>query len=129
MCYRICAIFLLSACACSPLVPAAKPPQLQHTPGAFVTVGETRFDAGIFQLDYPSNWRVVKLSTANTNAIKVAFVAPDQSTVTLTQVESADENVIRLDDGVALTAEIEPAGRPGNSFFNAAKHLVSSIRN
>ncbi|MCY4021551.1 MAG: hypothetical protein OXG39_19285 [Chloroflexi bacterium] len=128
MCHRICAIFLLFACACSPLVPAETPPQIQHTPGAFVTVSETRFDAGIFQLDYPSNWRVVKLSTSDTNYLKVAFVAPDQSTVTLTQVENADKSVVRLDNGVVIVVEINATVAVFASFFERAERLVKSIQ-
>lgn len=122
------AIVILCASACSPLAPAATPPQLRHTPGAFVTVSETRFDAGIFRLDYPSTWRVVKLSTAESNYLRVAFVAPDQSVVTLTQVEDADENLIRLENGIALIVGIDASGSPSNSFSTAAERLVNSIR-
>ncbi len=129
MSWRYLAILFLFASACSPLVPAETPPQIQHTPGAFVTVSETRFDAGIFQLDYPSNWTVVKLSTADTNYLKVAFVAPDQSTVTLTQVENADKNVVRLENGVVIVVEINATAAAVASFFERAERLVKSIQN
>ena len=126
--WRYVAILFLFASACSPLAPAETPPQIQHTPGAFVTVSETRFDAGIFQLDYPSNWRIVKLSTADTNYLKVAFVAPDQSTVTLTQVENADKTVVRLENGVVIVVEINATAVAVASFFERAERLVKSIR-
>lgn len=129
MSWRYLAILFLFASACSPLVPAETPPQIQHTPGAFVTVSETRFDAGIFQLDYPSNWTVVKLSTADTNYLKVAFVAPDQSTVTLTQVENADKHVVRLENGVVIVVEINATAAAVASFFERAERLVKSIQN
>lgn len=128
MSWRYVAILFLSASACSPLAPAETPPQIQHTPGAFVTVSETRFDAGIFQLDYPANWRVVKLNTANTDYLKIAFVAPDQSTVTLTQVENADKTVVRLDNGVVIVVEINASAAAVASFFERAERLVKSIR-
>ncbi len=125
---RYVAILFLFASACSPLAPAKTPPQIQHTPGAFVTISETRFDAGVFQLDYPSNWRVVKLSTADTNYLKVAFVAPDQSTVTLTQVENADKTVVRLGNGVVIAVEINATAAAVASFFEHAERLVKSIK-
>lgn len=128
MSWRYLAILILFASACSPLAPAKTPPQIQHTPGAFVTVSETRFNAGIFQLDYPAKWRVVKLSTADTDYLKVAFVAPDQSTVTLTQVENADKSMVRLDNGVVIVVEINATAAAVASFFERAERLVKSIQ-
>ena len=126
--HRVLSILLLFASACSSLVPATQPPQLQHTPGAFVTLSETHFDAGIFELDYPSTWRVVKLSSADAGYLKVAFVAPDQSTVTLTQVENADESMVRLGNGVKLVVETNAADAAIASFFDSAEQLIRSIR-
>lgn len=128
MSWRYLACFFLFASACSPLPPAKTPPQIKHTPGAFVTVSETRFDAGIFQLDYPSNWRIVKLSTADANYLKVAFVAPDQSTVTLTQVENADNSVVRLENGDEIIVEINATAAAVASFFERAERLVKSMQ-
>ncbi len=121
-------ILVLFASACSSLAPAKTPPQIQHTPGAFVTISGNYFDAGIFQLQYPANWRVVKLSTADANYLKIAFVAPDQSIMFLTQVENTDKNVIRLGNGVALAVEIDASDNADSGFFNDAKHLISLIR-
>lgn len=69
-------VLLLIVTACAPLVPATTPPQLQHTPGAFVIVDEESYDAGTFCVDYPDGWRVVKLNTAGQPA-HVVFAAPD----------------------------------------------------
>lgn len=126
--WRCLAILFLFAAACSPLAPAVTPPQIQYTPGAFVTLSETRFDAGIYQLDYPANWRVVKLSTADTRNLRVAFVAPDNSAVTLTQVENTDENVVRLANGVMILVEINATVDAVASFFERAERLVKSIQ-
>jgi len=128
MSWRYVAVLFLFASACSPLAPAKTPPQIGHTPGASVTVSETRFDAGIFQLDYPANWRIVKLSTADTKYLKLVFVAPDQSTVTLTQVENADKNVVRLDNGVVIIVEINATAAAVAGFFDLAERLVKSIQ-
>ena len=129
---RLVALLLLPASACSSLLPATVPPQLQHTPGAFVRLSETQFDAGFFRLDYPSTWRVVKLNTAENTRLQVVFVAPDQSTVTLTQVDGAKadayENMLMLENGIALAVQIKASQDVAASFPKQAELLVASIR-
>lgn len=125
------ALLLLLASACSSLVPATVPPQLQHTPGAFVRLSETQFDASFFRLDYPSTWRVVKLNTADNTRLQVVFVAPDQSTVTLTQVDGAKAdayNILTLENGIALAVHIKASQDMAASFPKQAELLVASIR-
>ena len=126
------ALPLLLASACSSLLPATVPPQLQHTPGAFVRLSETQFDAGFFRLDYPSTWRVVKLNTADNARLQVAFVAPDQSTVMLTQVDDARENayesMLSLENGISLAVQIKASQDVAASFPKQAELLVASIR-
>lgn len=123
-------ILLLNAC--SPLAPAAAPAQLQHTPGPFFRITETRFDAGLFRLEYPSTWRVVLLSPADSPRIRVVFVAPDQSAVSIAQVLSAeaaaDDSLLHLGGGVALRIEIQAAEGAAQSFFLRAENLINSIR-
>lgn len=119
--------------ACGPIVPATTPPQLQHTPGAFVTVTEARFDAGLFQVDYPKSWRVVKTSIAADRLLQVVFAAPQGSAVTLTQADvpsddDAPEQFIRLDNGIIIRAQIQPAADPDAVFATAAQKLIASIR-
>ena len=120
--------------ACSPIVPATTPPQLEYTPGAFVVVTDEMFDAGIFRVDYPKSWRVVKTSIASTNMIQVVFVAPDESSVTLTQVESGDntlndnEQFTLLDNGIMIQSIIMPSEDADERFLDSANQLISSIR-
>jgi hypothetical protein len=64
--------------ACTPLIPATTPPQLEHTPGAFVGIDDDYFDAGFFRVDYPDGWRTVKTSVA-TAPLEVVFASPDNS--------------------------------------------------
>lgn len=124
--------FILSACA--PLVPATTPPQLEHTPGAFVVVTHETFDAGEFVVDYPSSWRVVKTSIAAAEHIQIVFVAPDESTITLTDVDDVndtpDENeqFITLDNAVIVQALIDPTEDADAMFFEQADNLINSIR-
>jgi hypothetical protein len=77
--WQILALLLLLA-GCAPLVPAQTPPQLEHTPGAFVVIDMQTYDAAAFQVDYPGGWKVVKLNEAGAPD-RVAFVAPDESAV------------------------------------------------
>jgi hypothetical protein len=64
--------------ACVPQIPATTPPQLQHTPGAFVVVDEHVYDAGVFRVAYPAGWRIVKSSVASA-PMEVIFVSPDDA--------------------------------------------------
>jgi hypothetical protein len=79
-------ITLLMLTACAPLVPATTPPQLVDTPGAFVTITDEFYDAGIFRVHYPQGWRTVKISIA-AEPMRVVFVSPDDSMlITLSEV-------------------------------------------
>ena len=73
--------------ACQPLVPATTPPQLQHTPGAFVSLTADSYDAGVFRVRYPEGWRVVKTNIAAA-PMAVVFVSPDD-TLTIQLSEAA----------------------------------------
>ena len=130
--WRKCAALLLLLGACAPLIPATTPPQLQHTPGAFVSITATRFDAGLYRLDYPSAWRVVKSSTADTPLLQIVFVAPDQSSVTLTQIaniaSAEHEGVLTLDNGIVLAVHIQTAQDDALGFASQAEQLIASIR-
>ena len=118
--------------ACSPLAPATTPAQLQHTPGPFFTITASRFDAGLFRLDYPSTWRVVLLSPADAPLVQVVFVAPDQSTVSIAQVPSADDtaddSLLHLENGVTLRIETTAAEGAAETFYSKVENLVDSIQ-
>ena len=125
-------LFAVLLNACAPLVPATAPPQLQHTPGAFVIVTDTRFDAGLFQVDYPKSWRVVKTSIAAAHHLQIVFAAPDGSAITLTQTDATgddagNEQYRRLDNGVILQIRLQPAD-PDSDFAAAAQQLIDTIR-
>ena len=128
-------IFLsLVLAGCAPIVPATTPPQLEHTPGAVVIVTENSFDAGVFQVDYPQSWRVVKTSIAASPLIQVVFVAPDKSAIILSQSESVgdssgeDEQFITLDNGVIIQVLVTASDDADDNFDALAEHLISSIR-
>ena len=119
---------LLLCVACSSIAPATTPQQLHATPGAYISVRESRFFADGFTLDYPANWRVVKLSGADTSWLRVAFVAPDGSAVYLSQLEQPDSDSLLLENGVALRSEIEPAESASARFHAQAQRIIESIR-
>ena len=117
--------------ACAPLVPASVPPHIKHTPGASVVVTDKRFDAGIFRLEYPRAWSVVKTSVAAADHIHVYFLAPDGGYVSLEQVESVDSSAdapLILPNGVILKVSIEAAELPSAGFSVQANQLISSLR-
>ncbi len=125
--------WLALAAGCGPLVPARSPPQVQHTPGAFVVVDAGGLDAGSFRLEYPPAWKLVKSSPATAAQLQFVFVAPDGGTVTVSQVDAIDEPVegqmqLQLDNGVALEWSIAPGPAASASFMRQAEALVASIR-
>jgi hypothetical protein len=63
--------------ACSSL-PAQPPPQLQHTPGPLLVVGERTLQTSAYRIDPPAGWRVVK-STIAAEPIVLVLVAPDDA--------------------------------------------------
>ena len=115
-------------------MPATTPPQLEHTPGAFVVVTDEIFDAGVFRVNYVPSWRIVKSSIAEADYIQVVFVAPDESTITILQVENAgeptgdDEQFITLENDVVVQVIVDPSDEPDDSFEEAAQRLIDSIR-
>jgi len=123
-------ISLLAACAS--LVPANVSPHIKNTPGAFVVVTDKQFDAGLFRLEYPRAWSVVKTSQAYYNHIQVNFVAPDGGTVFIQQVDAIDSSAgehLILPNDVILRVSIEAAEAPSAGFSVQAQQLISSIRN
>ena len=69
-------ILVYGLIACTPIVPANTPPQLDNTPGAFVVIDDRTFSADEFTVVYPSDWRIVKLNEA-INPLWVALISPD----------------------------------------------------
>jgi hypothetical protein len=64
--------------ACSSIVPANEPLQLNATAGVPIIITDEMVDAGLFTLDYPDGWRVVKLSIAGA-PIHFVFSSPDET--------------------------------------------------
>ena len=120
--------------ACAPIIPATTPPQFQHTPGTFVIVTDNTFDAGVFRVNYPPSWRVVKTSIASTDLVQVVFVAPDKSSITLTQTDiigesiSDDERFVTLENDIIIQVITTPSEDVGNTFNDLANQLIDSIR-
>ena len=122
---------LSTLAACASLVPATAPPQIKHTPGAYVVVNDGHFDAGYFRLDYPSDWRVAKESPADAEHLRIIFVAPDGGTVSLMQLgadASPDDQHRTLQNGVVIEVAFDPAEEAPEAFATQTRQLVSSIR-
>lgn len=114
---------------CGALLPARPPSQLVNTPGAPIIISEGNIDAGVFRVDYPSAWRVVKLNEAG-GGLHLSFVAPDGSSVTLAQVagDTEGEQILRLENGWGVKVTIELTDTPSAHFSRQAQALVESIR-
>ena len=130
---RTCLSLLLLSAAlagCGSLVPAADRPILSHTPGAFVVLADGHLDAGIFQLEYPPTWRVVKASPAVETLLRITLVAPDGGLVSLEQLPAEEDaaRILQLDSGILLKVLIEPGGQPTAAFTASAERIVASIR-
>lgn len=71
-------LILLTATTCTSLVPAKTPVQLDHTPGAFISIDEERIHAENFAFSYPQGWRVVKINPA-IEPLRFVLVSPDET--------------------------------------------------
>jgi hypothetical protein len=83
--------FIVLMAACTPVVPAKTPPQLQHTPGVFVVIHERLIEAAGFRVAYPAGWRVVKSSIA-AHPVSFVLISPDD-TILIEWRIAADECV------------------------------------
>ena len=85
-------------------------------------------------MDYPQSWRVVKTSIASDSALQVVFVAPDDSSITVTEVEASSDTTddhkqfVTLNNNVIVQVLIKPSEDSNESFFDAAEQLIASIR-
>jgi hypothetical protein len=69
-------LIILIISACSSIIPATTPPQLDYTPDEAIVITDETVDTGIFQVDYPDGWRVVKISVTG-NPIELVFASPE----------------------------------------------------
>lgn len=83
---RCAVFFLLLMTACAPLVPATTPPQLQAAPGTPIVLDAERFDAGVFVVNYPDGWRVVKQSEANAPVTVTFAAANNEMTILVSEI-------------------------------------------
>jgi hypothetical protein len=126
-------VLLVAAC-----VPAKTPPQLEFTPGAYARVDDMTYDAGVFRVDYPGGWRIVKNNIAAA-PMSVVFVSPDES-MTITVQVGALENTrfdgdwqteieTRTVEGGALVTLIGRApAEQWDAFQQVFQRVVESVR-
>jgi hypothetical protein len=95
--------------ACQSPIPATTPPQLQHTPGEFISLTADSYDAGVFRVRYPDGWRVVKTNIAAA-PMDVVFVSPD------------DALTIRLSE-----AAFDPPDTDDNTFIRFEQHTLNGL--
>ena len=118
--------------ACSSLVPATAPPQLQHTPGAYIIISNGHVKTSRYQLEYPKSWQLVKQSASDADNLQLDLIAPDGGRVTLLEVDSAGaaerSGVIPLAEDSFVQVIVYPADESDAAFASQVEQLVSSIR-
>ena len=117
--------------ACSPLLPAAAPPQLTHTPGAYIEISRGKFKAESFQFDYPPTWRLVKQATANPNGMHIILHAPGGGELSMRVVETeagADGPFIPLAKGNLLMLSVDATTDGSAKLATEIEQIISSIR-
>ena len=117
--------------ACSSLVPATAPPQLQHTPGAYIVISNGHVKTSRYQLEYPMSWQLVKQSASDAENLQLDLIAPDGGRVTLLEVDSAgaaSDHVIPLAEDSFVQVIVYPADESDAGFASQVEQLVSSIR-
>ena len=126
-------LFTALFAGCGRLAPATTPPQLAATPGHFVTIDDSVYDAGRFRVRYPDGWRVVKSSAAGAPP-EVIFVAPDETaTITLSTAPREADNAtatrtITLADGSTLTATLHVTPDAGSDYSDLFERVVASVK-
>lgn len=117
--------------ACSPLPPAAAPPQLTHTPGAQIAIANGHVDAGSFQFDYPPSWRLVKDSAANADGLHIRLQAPSGGELSFRVVESVTDDdafFIPLAKGRSLLIAAEASTDVSAANESDFQRIIRSIR-
>ena len=125
------AIFCLIVAACSPLPRASAPPQLRHTPGAYIEIANGHFNAGAFQFDFPATWLVVKQSAANADGLHIILRAPSGAELSLRAVDSEtgeDAVLIPLAKGGFVAATINAPDDLSTRLAAELEQIIRSIR-
>ncbi|MYD09471.1 MAG: hypothetical protein F4X02_05430 [Chloroflexi bacterium] len=123
--------FLVLA-ACSPLLPAVAPPQLTHTPGAYIEIAKGHFQAESFQFDYPPSWRLVKQAATNSDGMRITLRAPGGGELSMRVVETdagEDGRFILLAKGKSLLLSVDASRDPSAKLASEIERVIGSIRN
>lgn len=129
----VCIVLVLWIAACTPLVPATTPPQLEYTPGAFVTLDDEVFNGGSFRVNYPDGWRVIKISIAAA-PLEVIFASPDDtmlihlSETPLPETETPPDTATRHDSIMVDTTVIYMSGQTPRNQAAAFDRLYERVR-
>lgn len=117
--------------ACAPLPPASAPPQLQHTPGAFIEIAAGRFNAGDYKFEYPPSWRLVKHGAASADGMHIILQAPTGGKLSISVVQkrgAEDAIFIPLAKGNFLMAAIDVSDDPSPDLNAEFERIIRSIR-
>lgn len=117
--------------ACSSLPPAAAPPQLTHTPGAYIEIAKGQFKAESFQFDYPSSWLLVKQGAGNTDGMHIILRAPTGVELSIRVVETETGQggwFIPLAKGNFLMVTVDASSDTASDLASEIEQIIRSIR-
>lgn len=121
----------LALAACSPLLPAVAPPQLTHTPGAYVEIAQGHFKAESFRFEYPPSWRLVKQAATSADGMRITLRAPGGGGLSMRVVETGaaeDGRFIPLARGKSLVLEVDASSDPSPKLASEIEQVIGSIR-
>ena len=130
-------LWLILITACTPLIPATSPPQLDYTPsGIAIRITDGTVYTDDFQMDYPDGWRIIKLSVDG-SPLHLVFASPDDSMrIDLTetplpedQIQDYDQiEMIALDDTRKLYIYAQASEENKAIFDRIFSYLLDSIK-
>ncbi|GAB1421920.1 hypothetical protein MASR2M15_21190 [Anaerolineales bacterium] len=101
----------LSISACAAIAPARVPSQLSATAGPVIRIDGSHYDAGAFQVDYPTRWKIVKLNTAAAPQ-EVVFANPANPFERI-HIKESPLDAYQAQSGESILEEIiQQAGEP-----------------
>ena len=127
---RIALIFCGILTACSPVLPAPAPPQLTHTPSAYIEISRGRFKARGFQFKYPPSWRLIKLSAA-ADDLHIILRPPKGGELSIRVVGGPDDSealFIPLTTGNFLMLAVDAPSADTADMAAEIERIIRSIR-
>lgn len=97
----------------------------------YIKIAKGYFNAGSFQFDYPSSWRLVKQGAANADGMHIILRAPTGGELSIRIVETEtdeDARFIPLAKGNFLMLTVDVSNDPSPEMASETEKIIRSIR-